>query len=364
MSDLVHFMPVRAWDRNGFFSPGATAEFFEPSTTTPRTVYADAGLSVAHPTPIVADARGMFPAVYTSGPVKALLKNADGLTLPGYPLDPALTVSADTAGASAISFEPTGQIQANDVQEAIERVQANIGTAISTLGLGITGAAPLLSSFDSANTPSGAVYRFDKAVTTGTSPSTWGGAEVGVYMFLRLNEDSGIAIGAGLTDGILWARTLATGAWGSWAIVTPQFLSQAQVEDAASTVQGTVSGQRLAQAITAFLAASTYTSSDQTITTSGVRTLTHGLGGRPAFVQYYLVCQADEAGYSAGDVIAVSFNNGTTATNKFSTATITATQIIIRYADSAGCFSVGHKDTGNGTDLTNGNWRLRVVARR
>lgn len=145
--------------------------------------------------------------------------------------------------------------------------------------------------------------------------------------------------------------------------ITVTAASQAQAEAGADG--GTaMTPLRTAQAFAAFRTASTFTSSDQTIATSALRTLTHGLGGVPAFVQYYLVCQTDEAGYSAGDIVAVSFNNGTTATNKFSTATVTATQILVRYADSVWCFSVGHKDTGNGTDLTNGNWRLRVVARR
>src|SRR3954470_17188760 len=45
-------------------TPGAKAYFYATTTTTPRDTYTTSALSVAHPNPVVADANGVFPAIY------------------------------------------------------------------------------------------------------------------------------------------------------------------------------------------------------------------------------------------------------------------------------------------------------------
>lgn len=47
-----------------------------------------------------------------------------------------------------------------------------------------------------------------------------------------------------------------------------------------------------------------YTSPDQTITAGGQLNLNHGLGVVPKSVQFFLVCQTADNGYSVGDVVA------------------------------------------------------------
>lgn len=108
----------------------------------------------------------------------------------------------------------------------------------------------------------------------------------------------------------------------------------------------------------------TYTSSDQTITSAGTVSLTHGLGGIPDIVQYFLVCQTAENNYSIGDVVAVSIDNSTSATNLSNNPTLTTTTIDVRYSSAANCFAIVSKTTGTLALLTNANWRLRVKALR
>lgn len=247
MSDLVLFQPVRAWDRNGVFSPGAKAYFYEPGTSTPRTVYTDDALSVAHPTPIVANARGVFAPVYTSGSVDYLVRDADDVVLTAQ--TSAFLSSASGAAAGGTSFEPTSDIPVTNVQAAIERVQTNYEADFAALGLGITSSAPLLSSFDAANIPSGKIHRFDMAATTGTGASDWGGAETGVFVFYRENATSGIAIAASQDDGNLWSRQLASGAWSAWARVTGAVQDQATWDAGTDATESLISPAKLADAV-------------------------------------------------------------------------------------------------------------------
>jgi len=51
-------------DADGTPMVGAKLRFYNAGTSTPQAVYADGALSVARDQPILADARGMFPAIY------------------------------------------------------------------------------------------------------------------------------------------------------------------------------------------------------------------------------------------------------------------------------------------------------------
>lgn len=76
-SSLVPF-----FDPNGAPYSGAQVYFFNAGTTTPRTVYADAGLGIAHDHPVVANSAGMFPAVFLPpGDYRQRIETATGVTL-------------------------------------------------------------------------------------------------------------------------------------------------------------------------------------------------------------------------------------------------------------------------------------------
>lgn len=248
MSDLVLFQPVRALDRNGVFSPGALARFYEPGTTTARTVYTTSALNVAHPTPLVANASGVFPPVYTSGLVKAIITDADGVTLPGGNMDPAFTIPASGAGADSITFAATAQIPQVNVQAAIEGVDGNWRAAFTAIGLGITGSATLLANLDATGTASGA-YRFD-ATTTGTRPSGWASGDDGTLFVIRQTATAALMLGAARKDGFLWARQMDASAWGAWYRVDAPSQTQTTWNTGTATEESTITPAKLAAALT------------------------------------------------------------------------------------------------------------------
>lgn len=126
MADIITFNVVRALDLDGNPVPGAQAWFYDSGTDTARTVYSDQACTVAHATPIVADGEGIFPAVYdnAAGAVRVTIKDADGVTLDGYPMDPVVKIPSDASAASSVTFSPTDDIQASNVQKAIELVKS------------------------------------------------------------------------------------------------------------------------------------------------------------------------------------------------------------------------------------------------
>lgn len=128
MSDISRFSPIRALDRDGYPVPGALATFFLSGTTTPQVVYADQALTIAHPVPLEADATGTFPQVFSAVAIKTIMTDPDGVVLPGYPMDPTPRL-ATGSGASQVSFSPTADIPAVNVQQAIEQLTAQIAAS-------------------------------------------------------------------------------------------------------------------------------------------------------------------------------------------------------------------------------------------
>jgi hypothetical protein len=120
MSDQHNFSPVQPLDENGFPVPFAQARFYTPGTQALVDVYADQELTIAHPTPLLANGAGVFPAVWRNALVRAEVKTPLGVMLPGYPMEYAMRSFGGTASAESVSFVPTGNIEAVNVQDAIE----------------------------------------------------------------------------------------------------------------------------------------------------------------------------------------------------------------------------------------------------
>lgn len=69
-------------DPNGAPYSGAKAYFFDAATTTPRTVYRDSALGESQDHPVIANASGMFGAVFLpSGDYRLRLEDANGVTI-------------------------------------------------------------------------------------------------------------------------------------------------------------------------------------------------------------------------------------------------------------------------------------------
>ena len=124
MSDLLHFTPVRAVDLNSVQSPSARAYFYRSGTATAATVYADAAGTVPHPSPLIANAQGVFPAVFTTASyaIKVDVKNTAGVSLTGFPMDPVIKVPAGVTGATSVAFDPTLSVPYTNVQTALAAV--------------------------------------------------------------------------------------------------------------------------------------------------------------------------------------------------------------------------------------------------
>lgn len=175
MSDILSFNPSRALDGNVEAVPLAKAYFYDTGTLNARTVYADSALSVPHPTPLVADATGVFAGVFVGGgPVRAIIKKPDDTTL--HDLDPCVKVPAGGAGASTVSFVPTPEVPASNVQDAIDTVgqaveavdqaTAAFMDAETTIGQALRSAADALAARTAILT--GPQYGTEVTTTSGT----------------------------------------------------------------------------------------------------------------------------------------------------------------------------------------------------
>lgn len=69
-------------DPNGAPYSGAKAYFFDAGTTTPRTVYRDSNLGQSHDHPVLANASGMFPAIFLpAGDYRLRIEDGSGVTI-------------------------------------------------------------------------------------------------------------------------------------------------------------------------------------------------------------------------------------------------------------------------------------------
>ena len=212
MANIVFFTLGRELDANGVTVPGAKATFFEAGTTTPITAYSDAAASVPHPSPLEADAGGLFAPVYvTTATAKVVITKSDGSTL--RTIDPCPIVSLSGVGASGVAFTPTVDIPKTNVQDAIEAAAASAASGFAAFGLGVTGNAPTLVNIDATNIGVGQ-YR-TTASTTGTFPIGITASSTSIVRMER--ETSALGVMTMLDDsGRVWQRFMIASAWGAW----------------------------------------------------------------------------------------------------------------------------------------------------
>jgi len=128
MSEILYPAPLRALDANGVPVGAAQAFFYRTGTTTPLTVYSDEAGTVPHPSPLVADANGIFAPVFNTSAFAAKVDIQDptsSASLPGYPLNISVASSTATGAASEVSFSPTDNVPATNTQAAIVEVDTN-----------------------------------------------------------------------------------------------------------------------------------------------------------------------------------------------------------------------------------------------
>lgn len=112
---------VQALDTLGAPAPLAKLRFYDAGTTNPRTVYSDSALSVPYLQPIVADAAGIWPAIFVgTGVYKVTIHSSADVLLATYDnIDPSLSTNA---GALAVASGGTGATTASGAR-------SNLGAA-------------------------------------------------------------------------------------------------------------------------------------------------------------------------------------------------------------------------------------------
>ncbi len=125
MADNVLFTPLRALDSNSDPIASARAYFFRTGTSTAATVYQDQSATTPHDSPVLADSNGVFPPVYSDGSyvLRCIIRDTDEVEISD--IDPIWTTPLTSGAASSITFTPTTDIDEDNVQDAIEKVQAN-----------------------------------------------------------------------------------------------------------------------------------------------------------------------------------------------------------------------------------------------
>jgi hypothetical protein len=113
---------------------------------------------------------------------------------------------------------------------------------------------------------------------------------------------------------------------------------------------------------TRLLGLEAYDSGNQTITSSGALSLTHGLGGTPLQVAPLLVCTTNEDGYVAGDEIWIASQHNTA--ERGASFVSTSTTIAVQYGTAATVFEAQSMATGSMASLSNANFALVVRAYR
>jgi hypothetical protein len=119
MAKLFYLPQAVRVDSTGAPYPGAKANFYLTTTTTPTDTYTDSALSVAHANPVVANSAGQFAAIYLDPAIsyRCIITESDNTTLDdvdpvGVPLN-----------ADSIAFDDSGgDFAAEDVDAALTEI--------------------------------------------------------------------------------------------------------------------------------------------------------------------------------------------------------------------------------------------------
>lgn len=128
MPNIVSLHARQVFAAAGVPAQYARAYFYLSGTNTQLPVYSDPELLYQHSQPVEADANGVLPPCFvaSSAAMRILITDQGNAQLPGYPMDHITPETTETTGASGISFEPTGNIPATNVQDAIQAVDGRI----------------------------------------------------------------------------------------------------------------------------------------------------------------------------------------------------------------------------------------------
>ena len=270
-----------------------------------------------------------------------------------YSLPPGSTVSnGDTSDATDINT-PLADIETdqNTPRPVVAGGTGASSASAALVNLGLTATAAEINVMDGVTASTAELNILDGATLTVTELNYVDGVTSAIQTQLDAKQATGATLtsleGLSLVAGdVLYATAADT------LVRLPKGTAgQALVMNAGATAPEW-----------AAVSLASYNSGNQTITSGGLLTLAHGLASAPTVLQYTLVCQTADAGYSIGDVIVASLNSSTSSTAKQNAVYLDATNVYVRFSNVSTCFETGNKGTGLTDSLTNSSWRLVVRA--
>lgn len=104
MAQILYLPKPIPLSTTGGLMSGAKLYTYLTGTSTPQAVYSDYTLTTPHANPVVADANGVFPAIYwdNSARYRLTLKTSADVTMAGYPVDDCGPDTLDGLGAASI----------------------------------------------------------------------------------------------------------------------------------------------------------------------------------------------------------------------------------------------------------------------
>lgn len=220
-SNSIAFLAI---DDNAEAVAGALLYVYAAGTTNPVTTYTDAALSIAHPSPIVANAAGKFPAIYVAnGFYKVDIQTPLGVSLPGYPEDNvAVQNTISAAGLDLLDdADAAAQRATLGLTDAFTEAAAtlkDVTTLLADTGLTYTaGADGTVAAGDIIRTRSeGFSYQVVASAATDQHVTTAGGVKLKVLPGPRGASLKAFgAVGDGVTDD-----TTAVSVWLDMLIAT------------------------------------------------------------------------------------------------------------------------------------------------
>jgi hypothetical protein len=138
-------------------------------------------------------------------------------------------------------------------------------------------------------------------------------------------------------------------------------------ETGTGTTEGIISPAKLKAAVVAAapsVLSESYTSTGQTITSSGTITLAHGMIAEPKIISAKLQCTAADSTYAIGDRIAVEMSTGSGGTGpaRINGFRVDATNIVVSFSNETNCWIVVTKTGGGANTIDNSKWQLYIEA--
>jgi microcystin-dependent protein len=120
MAGFWHLSHHQLHDANGLPLVGARAFFYEAETLTPISVYQDYSLATEHPSPVVADALGIFPPVFLSeddGFYRQRITNSAGVIVAGSDVIVIPIIGpTEGEGGAEVPVDPNSLLQTGDLK--------------------------------------------------------------------------------------------------------------------------------------------------------------------------------------------------------------------------------------------------------